>query len=477
MTTDTQVEQDTEWKQKYFDKLEEFDRNQVAWSNAEDLLRRTIVRLALAAQGLDAELDVELDRIRAAIRDHVDHRVLSDNIDTLSKALVRLDQQRESRLAESAAKKATSQGGIFRRLFKSEGGDRHEVAQAPMVSADHLLLDLLDRLEFPDLLKDQAGLIRQQIATGYLNRDWTTVVEEVAELIESMRCLAKQEQAGIEEFLSQVSERLREMDRHLRGSAELQQLGVHNRDDLDDVVRREVQGIETSVRDAIDIGQLKSAVRGHLESVTEQMSRFRASEDIREQETRKHLDRMRERIETLETETGALREQVNIERLQATTDALTGIPNRLAYEQRLKEDMARWKRFGTPLVLLVWDVDRFKSVNDNYGHKAGDKVLKKIAQILHGRLRETDFVARYGGEEFVMLMAGTTLRNGLIVANELRVAVEQTGFHFRDQLVNITVSCGIAESRDGDSANQLFERADKALYSAKEQGRNRCVAG
>ncbi len=345
------------------------------------------------------------------------------------------------------------------------------------MSGDQLLLDLLDRIDPPELLMEQAMVIRRQIETGLLKHDWQLVLEEIAELIEAMRRQAKQEHAGIKDFLSQIGERLQEMDRHLRGSTELHQQSAENRDQLDAAVRREVQGIETSVRDAADIRQLQSAVQSRLESVVDQMSSFRKSEEARNEQSRAHLDSMRERIDALEAETSALREQVDVERLQATTDMLTEIPNRLAYEQHLKEDMARWKRFGTPLVLMVWDVDRFKLVNDNYGHKAGDKVLKKVAQILHGRIRETDFVARYGGEEFVMLMTGTTLQESLAVANELRVAVQETGFHFRSQSVNITLSCGIAELTERDSATQLFERADQALYRAKELGRNRCVAG
>ena len=91
---------------------------------------------------------------------------------------------------------------------------------------------------------------------------------------------------------------------------------------------------------------------------------------------------MSARLNEMEGEAEALRSRVNEERNQAMTDALTGIPNRLAYEQRLEQEVARWKRFGTPLVLVVWDIDHFKRVNDRFGHKAGDKVLRTIARVL-----------------------------------------------------------------------------------------------
>jgi len=125
---------------------------------------------------------------------------------------------------------------------------------------------------------------------------------------------------------------------------------------------------------------------------------------------------------------------------------------------------------------VIWDVDHFKKVNDTFGHKAGDKVLRTIARNLAGSIRETDFIARYGGEEFVHLMTGAELENCVAVADKLRGKIEATGFHFREQAVTITVSCGVTQFRDGDSSESWFERADRALYKAKQAGRNRCVS-
>lgn len=479
MSTDTIIEQDAVWKQKYLDLVESAEQSQRSWQKAEEALRHTIARLALAARGLDPKLDQQLDRVRAAIRDRVDHLALSAHIDALSQALLELDRKRggDAPAAAAQAQKPEATGGLFKRMFKHDASATPVEAATDTVSADRLLLDLLERIDLPDDLNDQARTIRSQIESGLLNRDWRLILQEIAELIEAMRVHAKQENAGMQEFLTQISERLKEVDHHLRGSVELNNRGADNRRSLDDAVCREVKGIESSVRDAVELSQLKSAVQARLESVGAQMARFRQAEDARDVATRDHLEGMRRRVDDLEVETRQLREQVEMERLQATTDVLTEIPNRLAYEQRLKEDIARRRRFGTSLILMVWDVDRFKSVNDSYGHKAGDKVLKKIAQLLYARARETDFVARYGGEEFVMIMTGTTLEESLAVANELRKLIEKTGFHFRGQAVNITVSCGLSEFMDRDSAADLFERADSALYRAKDGGRNRCVAG
>jgi diguanylate cyclase len=158
----------------------------------------------------------------------------------------------------------------------------------------------------------------------------------------------------------------------------------------------------------------------------------------------------------------------------ALLDAVTGLPNRLAYEERMELELARWKRFDSPLTMLVWDVDDFKKINDRYGHQAGDKALRVIAQSLKARLRETDFIARFGGEEFVCLLCGAEGEEALSVAEEMRQSVESNGFHSQGKPVVVTISCGLTSFRKGDGVEQVFSRADKALYQAKRSGKNRC---
>jgi len=150
----------------------------------------------------------------------------------------------------------------------------------------------------------------------------------------------------------------------------------------------------------------------------------------------------------------------------------------MAYEERSEQEYARWKRYRAPLSLIVVDIDFFKKINDNFGHVAGDKVLKTIAQLMDESVRETDFLARYGGEEFVIIMTDTGADDALNVADKLRVAVENCGFHYRGESVPITISCGIAEFKNkNDTTGSVFERADVALYKAKDSGRNRCEKG
>lgn len=157
-------------------------------------------------------------------------------------------------------------------------------------------------------------------------------------------------------------------------------------------------------------------------------------------------------------------------------DPLTGAFNRLAYEEHLQAEYQRWRRFGNPLALLVWDIDHFKGINDRYGHAAGDAVLRGVAEQLIGRVRATDFVARYGGEEFVMLLPGADRAAALDVADKLRRRVAESVFGDDGAKIATTISCGVACFMPGDSPQSVFDRADQALYRAKNAGRNCCRA-
>jgi diguanylate cyclase len=184
-------------------------------------------------------------------------------------------------------------------------------------------------------------------------------------------------------------------------------------------------------------------------------------------------EQMRARIVELEAKANQLNDQLKDEQRLSSVDALTNIPNRLAYEQRLGEELERWKRFKQPTCLAVFDVDHFKRINDTYGHRAGDRVLRAVADRLAARIRRTDFIARYGGEEFVLLLPGTPIQNALGLLEDLRRSIASVGFHYRGTPIAITVSGGVTEFTPNDTAARAFDRADKALYQAKQNGRNR----
>ena len=160
----------------------------------------------------------------------------------------------------------------------------------------------------------------------------------------------------------------------------------------------------------------------------------------------------------------------------ATLDALTGLNNRRQFEVRLKQEIATTKRQKNPLCAMMIDIDFFKKVNDTYGHASGDAVLRAVASVIKEHLRESDIPSRYGGEEFAVLLPYTHIDEAQIVGERLRKAVESTPVPIDKKNINVTISMGLAEFNPEETGEELFERADKALYEAKESGRNRvCI--
>ncbi len=172
-------------------------------------------------------------------------------------------------------------------------------------------------------------------------------------------------------------------------------------------------------------------------------------------------------------------QQKELERLQtdANIDFLTKIPNRRTFDKRLAEEMSRAKRYEGIFAMIVVDVDHFKCVNDRYGHLAGDRILRAIAQLLDENKRESDFLARFGGEEFVLLLPETSTEQAIILAENIRKKLERSKFRFEKKVIRVTISAGVGEIvPKNDKPVSLFARVDAALYRAKEGGRNRVVA-
>ena len=156
-------------------------------------------------------------------------------------------------------------------------------------------------------------------------------------------------------------------------------------------------------------------------------------------------------------------------------DSLTGLLNHTTTLEQLNQAVARGHRQNEALSFVMIDIDHFKSVNDTYGHPTGDRVLKNLARLLQQRLRQTDIIGRYGGEEFAVILIGTAEEQARMVMDEVRVQFSAVRQQSDQEEFGVTLSCGIAGLADGDDASAINDAADKALYMAKDTGRNRVV--
>lgn len=162
--------------------------------------------------------------------------------------------------------------------------------------------------------------------------------------------------------------------------------------------------------------------------------------------------------------------------IAASTDPLTGAGNRSALNEALKHEINLAVRNETPLSVVIFDFDNFKQLNDGYGHQCGDLVLKEITREVKNLIRKTDQLFRYGGEEFVLLLNSTSLTCATEVANKIRERIANTVIKFQQEEISISASMGAATLQEGDAIDTLINRADHAMFRAKDQGRNRVCA-
>lgn len=161
-------------------------------------------------------------------------------------------------------------------------------------------------------------------------------------------------------------------------------------------------------------------------------------------------------------------------KLLAIRDVLTGLYNRRHFEQTLRADLDRARRYGRPLSLLLVDVDHFKSINDRFGHQAGDEVLRQLGRVIQSSIRAADYAARYGGEELVVVMPEIEGEEAMTTAERLRGLVQATDMMGEPHGATVTISVGVAtHPHHGSTPEEIFEAADRALYLAKQRGRNR----
>lgn len=354
--------------------------------------------------------------------------------------------------------------------------DRETVTESNETPTHIVLMELLERLSLPTELSKKATKIRHRIETGIAAEQLPEIIHEIADIISTLGSQAVTEKQEYKEFLKTLTSRLSELDQHIRQTGDEGSKAFEERSAISEAVEAEVSGLRSHVEEASDLEQLKSSVSERLDVLNQHFDKYQKSDQEQFTQSQKQIKALNVRIKAMEQESQELRESAEKSRELALKDALTGIWNRQAMNEDLEKEYTRWQRYQKPLSLVVWDIDFFKRVNDTYGHAAGDKVLKTIARIFMQATRDADFIARFGGEEFVGIFPETRLEDALTLANKIRNKIATSKFHYENSPVPITASAGLATFRPNDTIDDVFKRADAALYRSKEAGRNRCTA-
>jgi diguanylate cyclase len=443
------VSETSDWKQKYRGALVEMEADEARWRKIEQVMRRLIGRLCAAGMGVNPQLDDELMALAAANRRNADAEELTKLSESLTTTVVAVD------------------------------------AVAPVPTITFATTDtqtrvairmLLERLPADPSSASSGTALISELAGAKNDKGLASILMRAADLIYEHTEYLARERLQTAALLSEVTSRLEEMGGFLTESSSASRSRFEDSQSQSDTVMSEIRGLSNEASSATELGVLQSLVAQRLERVAQQVSDFRAREDGRMLEYTGRAERMRARIADLERETSDLNSKLANEKQGARLDPLTGVANRKSFDERLVQEMARGPRADHPLAMLLWDLDSFKSINDSFGHRAGDRVLQSVASCFMAALRSGDFVARIGGEEFVVLLNGVRVGEAMRIANQVRSAVEALRFHFRGTPVLVTVSCGITELQEGDAPEAAFDRADGALYRAKKAGKNLCVA-
>ncbi|KPY31541.1 GGDEF domain-containing protein [Pseudomonas syringae] len=366
-------------------------------------------------------------------------------------------------------------------LETAEGEEGYALPSSPEPSyssvAAHIeqtLLGLLDDLTLSEHFRPQVEDMQLRLKHGLNWYELLPILDDMAVLMLAINNGGQQEFGT---YLKQLNERLESFQSHLQAASEDHAEDQSTARDLNDQLREQVGGLQSSVQDASDLPSLKRVLDNRLEALLGTMDHYQLKRDAREREVASRLQGLAARVASMEQEALGFRTHLEEQRQKALIDPLTGLPNRAAWGERLEQEMARWQEEKNSLLVCILDLDHFKRINDGYGHLAGDKVLKIVANVFSKRLRANDFLARFGGEEFVMLLPATPPATGLTLLDELRAAVESCPFHFKGERVTITVSIGLTAFRPGERSDTAIKRADQALYKAKENGRNRIEQG
>ncbi len=341
-------------------------------------------------------------------------------------------------------------------------------------------LKLVDHLKF---YLDQAGLkdiavIEQRLRSAIEAYDLLDIQQRLRDLLKAFVHRTGLERDQMAGFILEVGERLVEMERlFCLYTASLQKTG-----EAGTAFTAAIENEMTRIQDAVDVTknleELKSKVLGSIGLIKEAIEKKRKDEWEQAQKADEEMSSLNKSIERMKLEIASAKKRNKRLETEILMDPLTQIHSRRAYELRVEEEMKRYHQDRRAFSLLLLDVDNFKDINDRYGHPVGDGCLKGIVKRIRPLLKDVDFLSRFEGDEFVVVLPGSGVAAAGMVAEKIRAYIAKTAFLHKGEHVKVTISIGIAEAGPEDkSAAALFGRAEKALYRAKEAGRNRVVSG
>ncbi len=318
--------------------------------------------------------------------------------------------------------------------------------------------------------------IVQRIKVAEDTDDITEIRETVFSLIFVYISDTNQDREKVNAFVREVVSKILDIESKLANTVQQTDSMFESNEGFESVLSSEISGLKQTSDVASSLEELKVKVSERLSSIESALEKKQATDRAIKENAQKNQRAFKTGFTKLKHELDEATKYTEELEKKLNQDQLTGAFNRRAYDKRIEDEMQRFLRYKTNFSLLIIDADKFKNINDSYGHAIGDKCLQEIIKRSIPLLRQNDMLARYGGEEFAVIMPETDSDGAKKAAEKIRQTIEKIEFVYKKEKVKVTVSIGIAQSKPEDTNHQqIFERADIAVYKAKEQGRNQVL--
>ncbi len=354
-------------------------------------------------------------------------------------------------------------------ILKLSGAKESDVIEVG-IKVNESLQQLLNHLAIPNDLDVKREKIKTSLEQKLTSEGLSKIIDGLTELVVDAFNV---EQNRFKGFLQQLTNQLHDFNIYLKTTSDVHQQAFSDSRRLEHGIQDDIDQIKNHFDNSKSIEELSIKVKQNLEMIGDRIKEYRKNEKKREMKYQKQVSELQEKLSESEQNAEEIKNILSFQKYRINHDSLTGLPNRDSYDEHITDSFQRWKRSSKDLSLAVGDLDRFKHINDNFGHLAGDKVLKKVATIFKSSIRSSDFIARVGGEEFVFIFEQTSCKAAQIILEKLRKLIDECQFMYRDKKVDVTISFGLTTVKQGDDIESLFMRADDALYKAKNTGRNR----
>ena len=375
-------------------------------------------------------------------------------------------------LASSAATKNVIANQPQAVIEQDDNADSYEAVRVEVVA---VLLGLLAEIDVPADAQHFANQLYKDLQNGL---EWPDFIPALDKVVTVVVAALGRDQRQFEKFLQGLNKQLLEIGSFISFVDHSQLISTGQTQDLSDELDSHVSDIvsrfedDDTTQDLEGVVALKDSVSDKLQTIVTSLEQFQSNQSEQQALMAQQLLEMTTRVEDMDSDVQEASESLQKQRDKLLRDTLTDLPNREAYNIRVQQEYDRWQRYQRPLVLAVADVDFFKRTNEEFGHEAGDRMLKIIGKTMLQQLRKTDFIARFSGAQFTILLPETSLQAGQQALEKLRIAVQSCPLRFAKKPVTITISLGATLLADGDTIVTARHRADQACAMAKSSGRN-----